>query len=137
MDTNSIIKLLSNISIAYPSFKKQISTDDGKIRKAVVEEWYNRVGFMSYDDANKIFEKYVLSDGSRYAPNWPDFLKAKATAKTVSGFFDGARHVYHVGLHGELLDEEDREYGNPLDYETPYRYDEMTGHIVQGNRLVQ
>lgn len=135
MDLNSVCRLLTSIAVNYPKFKQQISTDDGKINRAVADEWMKRIGFLDYEEADKRFEKYIMGPDAKYPPTISYFLTFKPEkARPVFRISDKVR--YYVGPRGELLDEEGREYGNPHDYETPYRMNE-SGHIVQGNRLVQ
>lgn len=134
MDLNSVAKLLSAISVHYPKFRQQISTEDGKIDRSVAEEWYKRIGYLDYEEADKRFEKYLRTSEAKYPPTISYFMNYTENKKPQ--FHYNGHIKYHVGKHGELLDEEDREYINPNDMLTPYTYNE-TGHIVQGGRLVQ
>ena len=74
MTRDDVYKLLKAISYTYPAFKKQISTEDGMLSVGVVNEWYERLGFIDAEAAHKMYDRYLTSENSSRAPNIPYFL---------------------------------------------------------------
>lgn len=74
MTKEETIKLLLSISYTYPAFKKHITSEDGQIHMGIVNEWYDRIGFMDFQKVNSMYERYLTSENSSKAPMIPYFL---------------------------------------------------------------
>lgn len=134
MDTNGIINLLGTISVHYPSIKKNILNEDGKVSKFVVNEWHRCIGFMEYEEAVEKLDAYLLqADGNRFAPTIADFLKKEP--KRVQEFEPGNnKHKWFVDKHGHLYDEHGYEYGDPI-CSGNYYIDEQ-GRVCQIGQII-
>lgn len=122
MDMQSIGKLLQSICVHYPSFKKEAVGPDNKFYRSYIEEWHKHIGFLDCEEAEQMLTDWIMSDNGKYAPKVSDFLKAKDRKKPKAAYFmDNTPRRYHIGRHGELLDENEMEYGNPECI--PYYYD--------------
>lgn len=115
MDLRSIGKLLQSICVNYPTFKKDAVAENGNIRQSYADEWLKRIGFMDYEEADAILEDWLMGENSKFAPKPSDFLKSKEARdfkpEKKNYVQDNSQHTFHIGDHGELLDEEEREYG--------------------------
>ncbi len=131
MDLNEIGDLLERITIHYPAFEKQISKD-GRMSKAVAEEWHRLIGFLTFEDALKRFDAYLMSDDSKKPPMATDFLKHKARKKDDI-YHAPIEHIWKI-VNGRLFDQEDREYVVDPTNELPFYYDKE-GNICQGKTI--
>lgn len=131
MDIHEIGNLLERIMVHYPTFEKQV-IKDGKLSRAVGEEWHRLIGFLTFDDAVARLDSYLMSEDNKKPPMATDFLKHKPK-KEVETFHAPISHQWRVEK-GRLFDEEDREYVvDPTD-ELPFYYDEE-GNICQGKTI--
>lgn len=134
MTREGIAKLLETIGMHYPGFARNITTDSGKIRTAVVEEWYIRIGFLDYETSNRMLGEYLKAE-HKTAPGVGYFLNITPRTKIKDLKL---KHTYHVGNAGELLDEAECEYCNPENIDEIYYYMgnriivTATGRVVQG-----
>lgn len=123
MDIQSIGKLLQSICVHYPSFKKEAVGPDNKFYRSYMDEWHKHIGFLDYEEAEQILTDWIMSDNGKFAPKVSDFLKAKDRKKPKTAYFmDNTPRRYHIGRHGELLDEEEMEYGGNYANGEPYVY---------------
>lgn len=137
MDMTSLGNLLGTIAIHYPSFKKHITNEDGKINKHIINEWYRLIGYMDFQEALAKFDQYLkLPEGNKYAPDVKWFLSSKSDKQEREVFHVQSHHQWHIEfprqdkqrMHGRVYDEEDREYVHDPLYEDGYHYD-REGHI--------
>lgn len=96
MTKDEIGKLLAQIKIMYPRFDNVDRTDDGfDIHPAVIDSWYQRLGWMEYDRAIKILDNYMESENGNRVPTialWMNNGKAYRNSDDyVSATWD-ARH---------------------------------------------
>lgn len=140
MNLGEIAQLLDSISVHYPSFRKSIETTDGRISETHLKEWYRRIGFMDYEDADAKLTRYLsLPDGNKFPPNVSWFLNNKAPTEAKQKTFvghdpDRKFKIEKRGYRYRLFDEEGREYGTPGD-ESDFYYDNM-GRICQSGKVV-
>jgi hypothetical protein len=123
MIQKEISELLLSIAVNWPSFKKQLFDGD-RLVGYVVNEWYERVGFLSKQEADDLLERYMLTpEAQKYPPGIPWFLGVKKIRREKENVVvDYDIHGYHIGRWGELLDEYDREYGGSYGDGRPFVY---------------
>lgn len=128
MDLHEIGNLLERIAIHYPAFEKQISKD-GKMNRAVAEEWQRIIGYLSYDEAIARLDAWMEGDDHKKAPMAMDFKLTKPRHKD-DAFHAPISHIWKI-VRGELYDEEDRIYVVDPTVELPFYWDE-DGYACQG-----
>lgn len=69
MTKDEIGKLLAQIKIMYPRFDNVDRTEDGfDIHPAVIDSWFQRLGWMEYDRAIRILDTYMESENGNRVP---------------------------------------------------------------------
>ena len=137
MTKDGIARLLETIAIHYQAFEKRVLTPEGEIRASFVDEWYERIGYLGFDDAMKMLTEYLRHEDNKYAPTVSYFMSQKRSPSVRVE--TGLQHIYHVGHVGELLDEAESEYGDPDNLDQKYVYmgagiiQTKDGRIVQGS----
>lgn len=131
MNLDSIGKLLTKITINYPRFRKDISTQDGsRIRKDVAEEWMRHIGYLSFDEALERLDLYMLGETGNRPPKPIDLRKCRPTRSEE--WHSPEHHSWHLEFtkwdtsqrHGRLYDQEGREYVHDPTYEDGYHYNQ-------------
>lgn len=110
-------KLLISISLAYPRFS--LYTAEGKVNGNIVEEWYKRIGYKSYKDADRMFEEWLKAD-NKSAPNIGYFMGQQPEQRKSDVYVDDrpGRYKLEKGVLYWCVDGEEYEIGNPD--EEPY-----------------
>lgn len=99
--------------------------------EANLDNWTERLSSLSYDKAVSILNKHIEGDRGDYAPTLAEFIRLGKDASREYDM-DLTPRRYHIGQEGELLDEEDREYGGTYLDGSPYRYYyNEVGHICR------
>ena len=93
MTKDEIKKLLAQIKIMYPRFDSVEKKDNRfAIMPEVAEVWFQRLGWMEYDRAIKILDRYMESENGSKTPGialWMGNGKAQARAEGYeSAYFD-------------------------------------------------
>lgn len=128
-------KLLSEIVAVYPKFQIMANT---------IEAWNRRLADCSYERGLELFDKWVESEDSKFAPQLDYFVKGKKPYNAMVVKSD-EELIFHIGLTdaevpegcehkhigaGCLFDQHGREYGS-ADTDLPYFYDQR-GRICNG-----
>lgn len=140
MDLHETGNLLAKIAIHYPRFETQISDGEGNMRRDVAEEWQRLIGFLSFDEALKKLDTWlVLPDERRKSP--PDttwFVKA-ARSSTAREHFSAGAGFDRIDALGNLSNEAGMIFAFPDPdriYEK-YHYDGMGRILDSKGRLVR
>ncbi len=128
MDIHEIGNLLERIMVHYPTFEKQV-IKDGKLSRAVGEEWHRLIGFLDYDEALARLDAYMEDADNKRPPMAMDFKRVKPR-KNSEIFQAPIEHEWKI-VNGRLYDQEDREYVVDPTNELPFYYDKE-GNICQG-----
>lgn len=114
----------------YPKFK---------VMDGTVKAWADRLTACTPEKAKELLDKWITGDDSMYPPQLDYFVKGQNPVKVGKAFWSDEPIIYHVGtglLRGTLLDQYEREYGDP-DALGDYRQDQF-GRIFDCNdHLIQ
>lgn len=134
MDKQEIKQLLMEIKVVYPRFES-VEKDGAQfmVNSKVVESWHRLIGWMDYDKAIEILDKYMESDQGAKTPTvnlWKHGGKVQEKQAWHSSWFDSRNGVvvwqpedgpkYELkasyNKRGDLVDEEfDYVWGTPGD----------------------
>ena len=127
MDISEIKSLLQKICVTYPANEKHWFEADGKLKRAVGDEWYRCIGFMDLDECMKLYDEYLsLPDGNHYAPDLRYFKsRGKKTREVEKHMWKAPQfqHRWYV-VYGRWYDENLCEYDvEPHTSEDRYKVD--------------
>lgn len=118
MTLSSVGDLLKAICVHWPTAKKNMLDNDGKISKIVAEEWYRRIGYLDDEKVEAMFTEYLADENvNKYPPGVGYFLGHKSQRASSSYMAAEARQKvrFRVSPKGDLIDDEGRVYADPDD----------------------
>ena len=133
MTLNSVGELVKAICVHWPNAKKNMLDSEGKISKAVADEWYKRIGFLDDARVDELFTEYLMDESvNKYPPTVGYFLGHKFQRKSHSYTAAEQRLQlrYKISKHGDLIDQEGRVYADPEDPEGIF-YFNNNGYICK------
>lgn len=130
MSKDEIKMLLKQIKIMYPRFESVVKEGmTYAISPEVTEAWWNRIGWMDYDRAITILDRYMESEAGSRVPTialWMNNGKAQQRAENyVSAFFDRRR-----GICVWTPEPDGPSYERPLNFNTRVGcYEDADGYL--------
>lgn len=136
MTLSSVGDLMKAICVHWPAAKKNMLDGDGKISKAVAEEWYRRLGYLEDGKVEAMFTDYLTDENvNKYPPGVGYFLGHKSQRASGSYTAVEARQKvrFRVSPNGELTDDEGRIYADPEDPDAKW-YCNSSGYICKRSK---
>lgn len=136
MTLSSVGDLMKAICVHWPAAKKNMLDGDGKISKAVAEEWYRRIGYLDDAKVEAMFTDYLTDENvNKYPPGVGYFLGHKSQRASGSYTAVEARQKvrFRVSAKGDLIDDEGRIYADPEDPDAKW-YCNGSGYICKRSK---